>query len=69
MTIGEFTIEQKIAELDREIKLRHRVYPRMVQRGQLTRETAQHRIAVLSSVLRDCQEKAKEGPLFNHGGK
>lgn len=45
------TIEDEIAELERETKLRRRVYPRWVFVGKLTQEKADRQIAIVESVI------------------
>lgn len=62
--MAEFTLEEKIKELDREIMQRHRVYRRLIERGQLKRETATRQLAILTAIKTDYENKAKEGPLF-----
>jgi hypothetical protein len=63
--IGEFTTDEKIAEIKRELAMRNRVYPRMVAKGQMTTAQSMHRVAVLAAVMRDYEAKAADGPLFN----
>lgn len=41
------TISDAIAELEREMKMRERVYPRFIERGNLTRVEADRRNARL----------------------
>lgn len=45
------TTEDEIAELEREVKLRRRVYPRWVFVGKLTQEKADRQIAIVESVI------------------
>lgn len=63
--IGEFTIDEKIHEIKRELAMRNRVYPRMIAKGQITMVQSMHRVGVLAAVLRDYEAKAADGPLFN----
>lgn len=58
------TIEDCIAELDRELTMRHRVYPEQIKRGKLKAEVAQKRIRILNALLKTLRAKAAEGPLF-----
>ncbi len=62
--LGDYSIEEKIKELDREIMQRHRVYKRMIDRQQLSPAVASRQIAILSAIKRDYEARAKEGPLF-----
>ena len=42
-------IEEQIAELDRELKLREKVYPRWITAGKLSKENADQQIARLTA--------------------
>lgn len=46
----EITRENMLAEVEREIALRRRVYPGWVAKRQLTQERAERQIAVLEAV-------------------
>ena len=48
-----YTLTQKIAALERELRLRFRVYPRRVERGTMTQNVAMHEINVLKAILDD----------------
>lgn len=48
-----YTDDQKRAAIEREIKMRRRVYPRWVENGRMTVEQADHEIAVMEAILRD----------------
>lgn len=48
-----YTLTQKIACLERELRLRFRVYPRRVERGLMTQVVAKHEIEVLRSIVLD----------------
>jgi hypothetical protein len=47
------SIEQKIACLEREIKLREDFYPRWVAARRMTQETAERELAVMREILQD----------------
>ncbi len=47
----DFSLEEQIACLERELKLRAAVYPRLIQQKQMSREKAEHEYACLRSVL------------------
>jgi hypothetical protein len=58
-----FSTEEKLKEIDRELMQRHRVYRRLVESGKLSRETAARQIAILTSIANDYKEQQK-APLF-----
>lgn len=62
-----FTLEEKLKEIEREIAQRYRVYPRLIDRGTIRRETADRQIALMVAVRDDYRNKLKEGPLFREG--
>ena len=47
------TNDQKRKAIVREIKMRKRVYPRWVQDGRMTQETADEQIAIMEAILDD----------------
>lgn len=47
-----YTLAEMIAEVSREIEVRHAVYDRLVQREQITREIADRRIDLMVAVRR-----------------
>jgi len=53
-----FTAEQKRACADRELKMRERVYPRWVEKGNLTQEKATAEIALMREIRDDYEAKA-----------
>lgn len=61
------SLDQQIAEVNREIAMRRRVYPRFVASGKMTQEQADQRIAAMHAVhetltrLRD-EQRAKTAP-------
>lgn len=50
------SLDEKIAELKREIEKRKDVFGRMVAERRMTKATAERRIAILEAVLADYQE-------------
>lgn len=46
------SFEDMLAEVDRELKLRRRVYPRWVDQGNLTKATADQQILKMQAVRR-----------------
>ena len=65
MTVRNFTNDEKLAEVEREIKQRQRVYPRLIAAGKLRQATADKQMEIMCDIARDYRNKAKEGPLFN----
>ena len=47
------TPQQRIAELERELTTRERVYPNWIRDGKITQPVAEHRIQVLRDLLAD----------------
>lgn len=52
----------KIACLQREVKMRHRAYPRWVGQGRMTQAQADHEIAVMTAVLSDYEAQVVPAP-------
>lgn len=48
-----FTVADKIAALEREIRYRRRVYQRQVELGKLTQKFADYQIAIFEAILMD----------------
>lgn len=46
----------QIACIERELRLRHKVYPRLVQQGKMTPPQAQHELLTMASVLRTLRD-------------
>jgi hypothetical protein len=53
----EITPQDKRACLQREIKMRRKVYPRWVAAGNMTQEQADREIAVMEAIERDYAPK------------
>lgn len=53
------TIMDQIACIERELRQRARVYPRLVERGTMTPNKARQETAAMESVLATLQEVAK----------
>lgn len=64
MTIKAFSNAEKLAEVEREIAQRKRVYARLVAQGKLRQATADKQMEIMCDIARDYRNKAKEGPLF-----
>jgi hypothetical protein len=50
----------QIACIERELRLRHNVSPRLVQQGKMTPPQAQHDLFTMASVLRTLRALARE---------
>jgi hypothetical protein len=59
------TLDQQIACVERELRYRRRVYPRVVQNEAMTQEEADHQIAAMEAVLKTLKS-LQQGELF-HG--
>lgn len=60
----KITTEDKLKEVERELRQRDRVYPRLIRSGKLKPDTAARQIRVMRAVADDYRDKVKEGPLF-----
>lgn len=49
----------QVKEVQREIALRRRVYPRLVEGGRMTQAAANRQIAVMEAVLFTLEEKGR----------
>ncbi len=50
---GEFTQQEKLKEISRELAMRERVFPMMMRTGKLTQDEADRRIAILKEIAKD----------------
>lgn len=57
-TIADIRREDKIAELERELKWLRRVYARMVAKGTLSREQARRRQLIIEAIIADYRAQA-----------
>lgn len=66
-----FTLEEKIACLEREIKRRQRVFPNRIMTRRMTSKTAYRELETMKQILDDLlaiQEKElADGDLFSRG--
>ena len=56
-----FTAAEKLAEVRRELAMRRRVYPRLVDGGKLTQAESDRQIAIMEAVAVDYERRA--GPV------
>jgi hypothetical protein len=56
---------------DRELKMRKRVYPRLVERERMTVTEADHEIRTMEQIVEHLQKlvDAQEPTLFNNGSR
>jgi len=65
MTTDKPNRQAQLSELERELKMRQRVYPNWIKQGRLDRDTANFRIACLIEVIEDF--KARHAPAAQQG--
>lgn len=63
---AHYTDAQKLFEIEREIVMRKRLYPRWVENGRMAQADADHRLAVLKAIAKD-YAPAPEPDLFSEG--
>ena len=59
MGLFPISVDDKLACIEREIKMRERVYPRWVADGRMTAEKAEHELAVMKEVWSDYKSGLK----------
>lgn len=52
-----FTLTEKIDCIQREIKFREKVYPRLISAGKMTQEKANREISIMQEILIDYKSK------------
>ena len=62
------SLTEKVNCLERELLMRRRVYPRLIQQSKLTQSEADFEISIMQAILNDYKQQAKtdlgELPLF-----
>lgn len=58
--VSDVSLQAKIVELERELKKRKYVYPRLIAKHRLDRRTAEERILVLQAILEDYYQLNRE---------
>ena len=53
-----FSIAQQIEEIERELRMRQEVYPRMISKGKMKQSVADYHMARLAAVLTTLQNLA-----------
>jgi hypothetical protein len=54
--LAHFTAEQKYKEALREVAMRKRLYPKWVQKGQMTEMDAAAKIAIMQAIATDYEK-------------
>jgi hypothetical protein len=55
------TLAAQIAEVEREIRMRHKVYPGQVRQGRMTPREAEKKLAVMEAVLTTLRDLEGKG--------
>jgi hypothetical protein len=53
------TTADKLREAKREVGQRKRVYPRLIEKGSLTREAADRQTAIMQAIVEDYERQAQ----------
>jgi hypothetical protein len=64
------TLEEQIAEAQRELALRRRCYPAWVKAGKLTQDEAYHQLAAMAAIVHTLQRvdaEQRQLSLFGQG--
>ena len=65
--MATITLDQKIAALRREIRMRERVYPNRVAEGKMRQDQADAEVAVMKAILEDYEaHKPAELDMFKN---
>lgn len=58
-------VKEQISELEREMEMRHQVYPKLIDKGSLTAEQAAYRMLCLQAAIEQLRgiQNAREGRL------
>jgi hypothetical protein len=59
-----FTAEEKWIEARRELKMRMRVYPRLIEAGDLSEQAARQRIGIMQEIATDYERLAQTERLI-----
>jgi len=62
--MSEFTPEDKLRAVEREILMRRRVYARYVQEGKMKQQQADQGIAVMEAIAEDYAKEVAKGRLL-----
>lgn len=62
--MSDYTAAEKLEELERELKMRRRVYPRWIAERRMTAALMNRRIGILEAIAADYREQAKAERLL-----
>jgi hypothetical protein len=62
--MSKFTVDDKLGAVERELKYRRRVYPRMIAEGKMTDGFAAAQIAIFESIAADYREQSQKERLI-----
>lgn len=65
----EFTYDQQLAEVDRELAMRRRLYPQWVAKGTLRAETADRQIAIMEAVRETVRQRRQDQQMTGMNGR
>lgn len=58
--LGQITIDEQITEVQRELAMRNKVYPKWIEAGSMQKSKADFQILVMEAVLISLQEIARK---------
>ena len=62
----DYSLDEMLSELKREIVMRKRVYPGLVDAGRMNPEEMEYRIDILKAIIKELKDKFdKQGKLFD----
>ena len=65
-----FTDREKLAEIEQEIKFRHRVYSKRVREGSMHLSAAQRKIQIMTAIADEYRDRIAAQPdLFKAGDR
>jgi hypothetical protein len=62
--VSDFTAATKLAAVERELKYRRRVYPRLIEEGRMSHETSKAQIAIFEDIAADYRVEAGKERLL-----
>lgn len=64
----KFSLQEQIRGVEREVRYRERVYPRLIDAGKLTQRNADYQVALMKDVLETLTTiGAEQADMFNKG--
>lgn len=62
--MAEYTLEEKMHELEREVKNRLYVYRKMVQNRKMTQAQMNRKVGIIQEIYIEFRDRVAQGPLF-----